>query len=208
MFRRYIPRHGGKQVHCEKEIVQTGQGDRLPTTQISMVTEKRTRKKKDSSSLSARERFCLDAYLLNEDADLCYQLATGRTDEDCRVENFHKMALRYVRLPHVAEYLTTKKTELHGRKDSARENSRGSYRTKEEVLDALIAELPYVTGKDRADLLMKIADLQRMKQEENIAEDNTVHFYVPVTCHMCDLYNKEKERKEGERRKSLDCFDV
>lgn len=150
----------------------------------------------------------MDAYLLNEDADLCYQLATGRTDEDCRVENFHKMALRYVRLPHVAEYLTTKKTELHGRKDSARENSRGSYRTKEEVLDALIAELPYVTGKDRADLLMKIADLQRMKQEENIAEDNTVHFYVPVTCHMCDLYNKEKERKEGERRKSLDSFEV
>ena len=58
-----------------------------------------------------------------------------------------------------------------------------------------------MTGKDRADLLMKIADLQRMKQEENIAEDNTVHFYVPVTCHMCDLYNREKERKEGERRK-------
>ena len=107
-------------------------------------------------------------------------------------------------LKHVAEYLATRRTELNGRKDSARENARGSYRTKEEVLDALIAELPYVSGKDRADLLMKIADLQRMKQEENIAEDNTVHFYLPVTCHMCDLYNKEKKRKEEERKKQYE----
>ena len=164
----------------------------------------RERRKKIAADLTARERYCLDAYLLNEDADLCYQLATGRSDEDCKVENFHKMALRYIRLKHIAEYLATRRTELNGRKDSARENARGSYRTKEEVLNALIAELPYVSGKDRADLLMKIADLQRMKQEENIAEDNTVHFYLPVTCHMCDLYNKEKKRKEEERKKQYE----
>ena len=159
----------------------------------------RERRKKIAADLTARERYCLDAYLLNEDADLCYQLATGRSDEDCKVENFHKMALRYIRLKHVAEYLATRRTELNGRKDSARENARGSYRTKEEVLNALIAELPYVSGKDRADLLMKIADLQRMKQDEVVNEDNTVHFYVPISCHNCSLYIQEKKRLQRKR---------
>lgn len=55
---------------------------------------------------------------------------------------------------------------------------------------------------------MRITDLQRMKQEERVEEDNTVHFYLLLTYHMCDLYNKEKKRLEEERRKSLDSFEV
>lgn len=75
------------------------------------------------------------------------------------------------------------------------------YRTKDEVLNGLIAELPNLRGKDKADVLMKIADLQQMKKEEIVEEDNTVHFYVPVTCHMCDLYSKEKMRLERQRKR-------
>ena len=58
------------------------------------------------------------------------------------------------------------------------------------------------------DAQMRITDLQRMKHEERVEEDNTVHFYLLLTYHMCDLYNKEKKRLEEERRKSLDSFEV
>ena len=34
----------------------------------------------------------------------------------------------------------------------------------------------------------------RMKQEEVKTEDNTVHYFIPLTCHKCSLYiNNKKE---------------
>lgn len=75
------------------------------------------------------------------------------------------------------------------------EESKGKFRTKDEVIDALASTVDSLHGKDKADVLMKLADLQRMKQEEVVEEDNTIHFYLPISCKMCDLYNKEKERR-------------
>ena len=48
---------------------------------------------------------------------------------------------------------------------------------------------------------MKLADLQQMKKDPvEETEDNTVHYYLPLTCHKCSLYiaNKRKTEKEGE----------
>lgn len=79
------------------------------------------------------------------------------------------------------------------------ESTEGKYRTKDEILNGLIEELPNLRGKDKADVLMKIADLQRMKQDEVVNEDNTVHFYVPISCHNCSLYIQEKKRLQRKR---------
>lgn len=48
---------------------------------------------------------------------------------------------------------------------------------------------------------MKLADLQQMKRDPvDDTEDNTVHYYLPLSCHKCSLYiaNKRKAGKEGE----------
>ena len=45
------------------------------------------------------------------------------------------------------------------------------YRDKDAVLSGLEQTLPYLRGKDRADVLMKIADLQQMKKDENTEEE-------------------------------------
>lgn len=90
-----------------------------------------------------------------------------------------------------------------GGEEEETDDASGRYRTKDEVIEALASTVDTLHGKDRADVLMKLADLQRMKQEEVVEEDNTVHFYLPVTCHMCDLYVKEKKRLERIRRKNL-----
>lgn len=93
------------------------------------------------------------------------------------------------------------KAKVNGGEEEDTDDASKKYRTKDEVIEALASTVDTLHGKDRADVLMKLADLQRMKQEEVVEEDNTVHFYLPVTCHMCDLYNKEKKRLERLRRK-------
>ena len=70
-----------------------------------------------------------------------------------------------------------------------------SFRSKDEVIDALVETVGDLRGKEKADVLMKIADLQQMKKEEVIEEDNTVHFYLPISCKICELYLKAKKRK-------------
>ena len=53
-----------------------------------------------------------------------------------------------------------------------------------------------ISPKEKADIAMKIADLQRMKQDENKDETELVHFYLPITCKRCSLYEKAKGEKE------------
>lgn len=69
------------------------------------------------------------------------------------------------------------------------------YRDKDEIISALAREADRLQGKDRVDVLNKIADLQRMKQEENKTEEERVHFYLPLTCYVCPLFKAEKERQ-------------
>lgn len=66
------------------------------------------------------------------------------------------------------------------------------YRDKDEIISALAKEADSVIGKERIDALNKIADLQRMKQEENKTEEERVMFYLPLTCYNCPLYKAEQ----------------
>lgn len=69
------------------------------------------------------------------------------------------------------------------------------YRDKDAVLSGLEQTLPYLRGKDRADVLMKIADLQRMKKDENTEEEETVHYYLPLQCYRCSLFIADRAKK-------------
>lgn len=74
------------------------------------------------------------------------------------------------------------------------DNDEIRYRNKEEVLNALAATVVDLKGKEKADVLMKIADLQQMKKDEIVEEEKKVHFYLPLTCHQCQLYLKNKKK--------------
>lgn len=45
---------------------------------------------------------------------------------------------------------------------------------------------------DYAKMTMQIADLTNAKKEETVKEDTTIHFYTPLKCSSCELYNKFK----------------
>lgn len=62
--------------------------------------------------------------------------------------------------------------------------------SKENMLrDLYLARKKMTPGsKDWLDTNKMIADITRMKQDEIKTEDNTVHFYLPLTCNHCALY--------------------
>lgn len=79
-----------------------------------------------------------------------------------------------------------------------------TFRTKDGILQNLIQTLPVLTGKDKAAVLMQIADLQRMKQEENKEEAEQILYYHPISCYRCKLYKEFKEKQKEEARKDAD----
>lgn len=53
---------------------------------------------------------------------------------------------------------------------------------------------------DYAKMTMQIADLTNAKKEETVKEDTTVHYFLPLRCSECELYNKFKKDKEDGRQ--------
>ena len=72
---------------------------------------------------------------------------------------------------------------------------------KEQVVKALTKlSRKKMKPSEAAAIIMKAADLQMMKKEETKAEDETIHYYIPLTCFKCPLkkkYDKEVEKKEN-----------
>ncbi|MEA5082070.1 MAG: hypothetical protein VB024_10680 [Dysgonamonadaceae bacterium] len=143
--------------------------------------------KKTKASISEKEAYLLDAYLVNKDVDMFYYLLRGEKSK-ATDDNLHRQALRYVRTPAVMEYLKERRAVIFS--ETQKSETVGRFRDKDTVLSALEAEIPFVKGKERAEILLKIADLQQMKQESNKEpEEERVHFYLPL--HICkDCPNK------------------
>lgn len=59
-------------------------------------------------------------------------------------------------------------------------NNYEQYKCKEGIVDALAELVEGAEGKERADILIKIADLKQFKKEQNENLCKTVHFYLPA----------------------------
>lgn len=82
--------------------------------------------------------------------------------------------------------------ELSGEKNSQVRQRQHDLRSKDGMLDALEEQLGATDdAKQKTDILMKIADLQRMKQEENIEKERQVHYYLPLRCEVCPFKNEK-----------------
>lgn len=67
-------------------------------------------------------------------------------------------------------------------------------RTKDGVLTALEKELENADEtKQRTDIITKIADLQRMKNEEDRANRQLIHYYIPLRCEECPFKEKVEQ---------------
>lgn len=59
-------------------------------------------------------------------------------------------------------------------------------REKDGVINALTVEANNARDpKQRAEIITKIADIQRMKQQEDAEREKLVHYYLPLRCEVC-----------------------
>lgn len=59
-------------------------------------------------------------------------------------------------------------------------NNYKQYTTKEGIISELAALVDVAEGKEKAEILCKIADLKQMKKENDEKICKTVHFYLPI----------------------------
>jgi hypothetical protein len=152
---------------------------------------------KIKDSLTKEEQFCLDAFIINRNADMAYLLSRPKPS-NAKPDILHRMAMRWLRSKPVKEYIERQSLAFF----TADKTSKlvGKFRSKDSVLSALEAELPVLRGKDRLDALMKIADLQQMKREETQPNEERVHFYLPMPmCEECpnriNLWNGSRNKE-------------
>lgn len=79
--------------------------------------------------------------------------------------------------------------------DEQKEEKKNKFKSKDFIIECLSLEAEQSTGKERAQILMNIADLQRMKQEETREEEEKRRFYLPYVshCRSCKLVKLFKE---------------
>lgn len=137
--------------------------------------------------LTARERVLLAGYSVTRDADTAYMLLRGEDKKTATEHNVHRMALRWVRGNMQQAYL-----QQLGRTLAV--DGEGN-RSKEDVVSELNALATKVTDpKERAAILMKLADLQNMKAEpaDVKEEEKQIHYFIPAryprSCKECLLY--------------------
>lgn len=65
-----------------------------------------------------------------------------------------------------------------------------------QLRDLLIAKKKAVIGSsDWLKIVQTIADITQAKKDEIQTEDNTIHYYLPLTCSQCSLYKAAKRRQ-------------
>lgn len=143
--------------------------------------------------LNDAEKFCLAGYSVTNNVDLAYRLARGGM-KNASPESFHRMALRWLRSPMAQEYLAG----LSSKGFQSKVNEQGKDRSKEDIIRELNVLATQTTDpKERTAILMKLADLQNMKEDVAKTEkDNRIHYFLPVkyprNCRECLIFQNGK----------------
>lgn len=156
----------------------------------------------EKSKLTTLEMFALDALIVStlqpaEKKRLAYTLSRKGTPTDNK-DSIDQLVSRWYRKLGVIYYIEDKEIELfgHARKRDNEGNviqDGNVLRSKDETLEEL-NQLATETNdaKLKAELLMKIADLQNWKKEQQTEESEQIKYYLPLKCSQCQLYKTAK----------------
>lgn len=167
---------------------------------MSILFSKKTRSVADSYSITPEELVYADLLASNWDMVDAYLVAFGNLSwtKEAIKKSAREIAAKIGVKKRIREL---KHGELN---DMAKNASEEPKKDEIDVIDALskeqmlkdlyLARKKMTPGsKDWLDVNKLIADITRMKQEEVKKEDNTVNYFLPLTCEHCSLYKKSKE---------------
>lgn len=90
------------------------------------------------------------------------------------------------------------KAVIQSEKKELTEQDMTTQLSKEAQLKELLTakQLHPVGSKEWLDIKKMIADISRVKQDDIQDEEDVVHFYVPLQCHNCSLYQAQKAKRD------------
>lgn len=76
--------------------------------------------------------------------------------------------------------------------------------SKEQLLKDLYLARKSVTrgSKEWIDMTKQIADITQAKKDELKEEDDTIHYYLPITCKGCQLYIEHKKKSQKKHKQT------
>ena len=142
------------------------------------------------SQLTEKERFCLHAYLITKDKKMAF-ICSREKPLKSEGEGFRVNLSKWFNSDKVQAFIQEHQTQV--RADAIDRGTEGQDVDKTE----LVRELTILFRKEKdpklkADIGMKLADLQQMKKEQT-EQGEQIKYYLPLQCSRCALYLKEKE---------------
>jgi hypothetical protein len=133
--------------------------------------------------LTERERFCLDAYLSNRNVELAW-LCSREKPPQCKPEYIYKQANRWLNSAPCRAYLKANGIGISLTATEQADNAITSNRERKDIVRELNILADTSTGKQKADILLKLAEFEQMKSEE-APKEKKVTYYLPLKCNVC-----------------------
>lgn len=164
-------------------------------------------KQKEINKLTSLEKFVLNAYIVSEVSQsekliIAYE-ASRPKDSQANRQSIYMQARKWINTKSVKFYLEQRQKELFtqertrteetGADEAPKNTGQIAKRTKGETIEEL-NELATNTNdaKLKAEILLKISDLEGWKKEQEKTDDNTIRYYLPLRCYQCELYKRAK----------------
>lgn len=172
-------------------------------------------RQKEIEKLSILERFCLDAYIVSklppsQKSVLAYEQSRPK-DSQANRQSIYTQARSWISSDKCKYYIEDRKKELFATEQNRHRTHQNSgneaetdtqsqiqetNRTKSETIGELNKLADNTNDpKLKAEILLKISDLEGWKKEKEQTDDNTIRYYLPLRCNVCSLYKQAREQK-------------
>lgn len=124
-------------------------------------------------------------YIGTGDYQTAYLLSRDTPTTTNNPRQIIKMANRWVNSEKCREFIASRQTKAM----AAASANAPTDRTRAEAVAELNSLINSVTDpKTRADLLLKLSDLQKWRRDEDKQEADRVQYYIPLSAHRCIEY--------------------
>lgn len=141
------------------------------------------------TELSPLEKFCLDAYLTNGDSRLAYILSRKEPEVTASENSIPVQTSRWMSSDKVKDYLALRRTVA----TTNAEVQEITNRSRDDTISELNRLASASTNpKEKAQILLALADLQKWKREDLGDKEKQVLFYIPLPIDKAIEYNARK----------------
>lgn len=148
------------------------------------------------SKLSDLERFALIGYLYTNDRLHDYLASRGKK-LTANKSSLNVQSSRWINSDECQAFLDVERARRFTAIEQSTDDS--DVRSKDDVIKELnLLANQETEPRRKSEILMKLADLQQMKKQEEDSDESKIKYYMPLKCSECVLYENAKNELNKE----------